>query len=66
MELAAKVDLSFHTLSVRTFGTQAIVLQPETAVKLIEQTGRPRRRIIWRIIEHVLSQLIGHGEIYES
>jgi hypothetical protein len=40
MAHAAKVDVSFYSLSMRTFSTQAVVVQPETIVKLIEQPGR--------------------------
>ena len=57
--LAVKVDVSFHTPSLHTLGTQAEVLQPETIAKLIEQPGRPRHRRIGRSSVHVQAQLIG-------
>jgi len=57
--LAVKIDVSFHLLSVRAFGTQAEVLQPETIAKLIEQPERPGHRRIGRSSVHVQAQLIG-------
>nr|ART37207.1 D357 [uncultured bacterium] len=64
--LAVKVDVSFHTPSVRVLGTQAEGLQPETIAKLIEQPERPGHRRIGRRSVHVQAQLIGHGERYEA
>jgi hypothetical protein len=63
---AVKVDVSFHPLSVRTFGTQALMLQPETIAKLIEKSERPGRRRTGRSSVHVQAQLIGHDERYET
>jgi hypothetical protein len=48
------------------FGTQAVVLQPYTLPKLIEQPRRSGHRRIGRSSVHVQAQLIGHGERYES
>jgi hypothetical protein len=64
--LAVKVDVSFHAPSLRTLGTQAVVLQPETIAKLIELLGRSGHRRIGGSSVHVQDQLIGHGERYES
>ena len=64
--LAVKVDVSFHPLSVRALGTQAVVLQPNAIPKLIEQPGRPGYWRVGRSSVHVQAQLIGHGERYES
>ena len=64
--LAVKVDVSFHPLSVCALGTQAVVLQPDTIAKLIEQPGRPGHRRTGRRSVHAQAQLIGDGERYES
>ena len=64
--LAVKMDVSFHPLRVRTLGTQAVVPQPDTIPKLIEQPGRPGRGRVGRRSVHVQAQLIGQGERYES
>jgi hypothetical protein len=62
---AVKVGVSFHPLSVRTLGTQAVVIQPGAIAKLTEQLGRPGRRSNGGTERHVQAQLIGHGERYE-
>lgn len=50
---------------LRALGTQAVVL-PEAIAKPIEPSGRPGHRTIGRRRVHVQTQLIGHGEYYES
>ena len=62
MALAVTVDVSFDPLSVRTLGTQAVVVQPETIAKLIEQRACRGHGRIGRSGVYVQAQLIARDD----